>query len=129
MSRVLATSPPTFTLLFLPNRTPAELTMKTWPLALTAPSITLRSRPITRLSTTDERPGWSKRTVSPAPTEKSCQSMTALFVAWLMTVVLPSRRTVATPLVTWPPVGAAKASAGTASATASATASVTVTPA
>src|SRR5262245_20295385 len=78
ISRVEATRPPTFTCDPLPNRTPAELTMNTCPLAFSAPLITLVSFPMTRFSVTDDTLGWLKLTVSLAPTEKPCQLMIAL---------------------------------------------------
>ena len=53
MSSVEATRPPTLTCAPLVKTTPAELTMNTWPLALSAPEMTLFSLPMTRLSVTD----------------------------------------------------------------------------
>src|SRR5262245_14829931 len=79
MSSVETTSPPTLTWAPLLNRTPAELTRNTCPLALSAPEMTLVSLPMTRLSVTDELLGWLKLTVSLAPIEKVCQLMIALF--------------------------------------------------
>jgi hypothetical protein len=87
----------------LPNSTPLELIRKTWPLACSAPSITLRSLPITRLRMTAEALGWLKFTVSRAPTLKLCQSMAALWDAWSMVVTAPLWPMVAVPLVTTRP--------------------------
>src|SRR5215470_2026008 len=109
MSSVEATSPPTLTCAFLPNRTPAELTMKTCPLALSAPEMTLVSLPITRLRVTDELPGWLKLTVSFAPIENPCQLMMVLLVDGLMLVTLPDWEMPAEPSTTEPPTGPASA--------------------
>ena len=53
--------------------------------------------------------GWLKLTVSAGAMLKVCQLMEALFVDWLMFVVLPDWTMAAVPLVTTPPVGAARA--------------------
>ncbi len=106
---MLATRPAVFTLLPRVNSTPLELIRKTLPLALSAPSITLRSLPTTRLSVIAEALGWLKLTVSPAAMPKPCQLMLARCVLWSMRVTLPAWPMVALPLVTVPPCGAAVA--------------------
>ena len=53
--------------------------------------------------------GWLKLTVSAGAMLKLCQFMDALFVDWLMLVVLPAWTMAAVPLVTTPPVGRANA--------------------
>ena len=52
--------------------------------------------------------GWLKLTVSAGAMLKVCQFMEALFVDWLMFVVLPDWTMAAVPLVTTPPVGGGK---------------------
>ena len=86
--------------------------MKTWPLALSAPLITLVSLPMTRFSVAEAALGWLKLTVSCAPIENPCQLMTALLEDWLMLVVVPDCWMPAEPATTEPPVGPASAGRG-----------------
>src|SRR5262249_6390471 len=109
MSRVEATRPPTLTCALLENSTPAELTMKTRPLAFNAPEMTLVSLPMTRLRATAELFGWTKLTVSLGAIEKPCQLMTVDCDDWLMLVVVPLCAMLAEPATTVPPFGSASA--------------------
>src|SRR5215813_11001149 len=106
---VEATRPPTLTRALLENSTPAELTMKTRPLALSAPEMTLCSLPMTRLSATAELFGWLKLTVSRGAIEKLCQLMMADCDDWLTLVVAPLCEMVAEPPTTRLPDGPATA--------------------
>ena len=73
--------------------------MKTLPLAVKVPAITVESIPVTRLRTIEVAAGWTKSRVSPLATEKRSQSMTAL--SDVVTVVaLPDAVMVAVPETT-----------------------------
>src|SRR5271157_4235394 len=103
MLSVLATKPAVLTVDVPVMRMPFELMRKTLPLALRAPCSTLCSLPITRLRVIDEALGWLKLTVSEGAVLKLCQLMEALFVDWLMFVVVPDWPMAAAPVVTTPP--------------------------
>ncbi len=105
MSREDASSAPTLTDEPWPNSTPFGLTRNTLPFALKLPRMTDGSAPSTRLSATELLPGWTKRTLWPAPILKLCQSMTTFALDWLMTILLVPVLIVAAPAVTTPPVG------------------------
>src|SRR4051812_18132735 len=105
MSDVVASNPPTLIWAPLPNSMPLGLSSQTWPLARMAPLMVEMLGPVTRLRVSDEDPGWLNWTAAPAPTEKSCQLMMALLVAWLMMVVAPAVETCAWPAITDAPTG------------------------
>ena len=81
MSLVVARKPAVFTTAEGPNRMPSRLMTNTRPLAVSVPRISEGpSPPVTRLSTTDELPGWLKRTLSRAPILNVFQLMIALLL-------------------------------------------------
>src|SRR5438132_14380847 len=71
MSWVLARKPAVLTTAEGPNRIPSRLMRNTRPFAVSVPRISEGpSPPVTRLSTTEELPGWLKRTLSGADIER-----------------------------------------------------------
>ena len=81
MSCVVARNPAVLTTDEGPNRIPSRLMRNTRPFAVSVPRISEGpSPPVTRLSTTEELPGWLKRTLSLAPILNVCQLMIALLL-------------------------------------------------
>src|SRR5436309_15146086 len=71
MSCVVARNPAVLTTDEGPNRIPSRLMRNTRPFAVSVPRISEGpSPPVTRLSTTEELPGWLKRTLSGADIER-----------------------------------------------------------
>ncbi len=107
MFRVEATSPPTFTWAFGPNRMPLGLTRNTLPLADRLPKIADGSGPVTRFRATELLFGWANRTDSLGAMLKLCQLITAFWLVWLTVSARPPPERLAEPAATWPPVGRA----------------------
>src|SRR5438445_9209101 len=106
MSDVVAISPPTSIWLPGPNRMPLRLIIHTWPLARTLPLTADAFGPVTRLSVIEALSGCWKVTPAPAPTEKSCQLMTAFLLCCTIRVLAgPDCRIEAEPAATLPPDG------------------------
>src|SRR5215831_10915053 len=104
-----ATRPATSTWAPLPNRTPLGLRMKTCPLAVSDPKISVGFCPSTRLRAMLEAEGCAKRTDSSELIPKVCQLMAARSVPWVISVLVPERLTLACPATTCSPVGPAHA--------------------
>ncbi len=124
MSAVEASSPPTFTTEDWWKITPCRLISQTLPFASSRPRMWLGAASSTRFRATDSRPGCRKRTTSSAPTSKLSQSITTLEPPWRIVVTAPCVSIRASPRLTLPPSGPARAERGCspASAAASATA-------
>ncbi len=105
MLSVEATSPPTLTCEPAPNSTPFGLTRKTLPFAFRLPRICEASGPVTRLSATEFRSGWTKVTVLPAAISKLCQLSAADLLVCVTVSAFAPVAIVAAPTVTEPPVG------------------------
>ena len=106
---VVASKPFTSTCDPAPNKTPLGLSMTIFPLASRWPKIWLGLALLIRLSTTAEDDGWINCVVSPFAMVKLLQSITALFVDWAISTVLPEVVIVADPAETTPPAGFASA--------------------
>ena len=130
MLRVDATRPPTSTRAPVLNSTPFGLTSQTWPLARSAPSMTVVSLPTTRFRTTDDASGCRNCTVAFAPILKFCQLMAARDDVWLTVMADPLVLMFAWPATMVPPVGNASVPACALAAPASNTlaSSAPVTP-
>ena len=110
MSWVVATSPPTSTLAFGPNRMPFGLTSQTCPLAVSRPMMAEGSGPVTRLRVMELASGCWKLVCSPSAMPKRFQSITAFGVDWMTSSRPgPVDWMTALPSVTTPPSGLAKA--------------------
>ncbi len=108
MLKVVARSPATSTLAVEPKTMPWGLTRKIRPFAERAPRIVEGSIPVTRLSATEDAPGWMNLTSSLALMLNWFQLMMALPVAWLMIIVLAAGVVMAAePPATVPPWGSA----------------------
>lgn len=111
----LATSPPTSTMEPAPNSTPWGLIKNTWPLAFRWPRICEPSLPVTRLSATDDAPGWRKLTWAFLPILNVSHVAIRRSLPWFTVRTLPLLVMVPLPATTWPLVGKAllsRASAG-----------------
>src|SRR5690242_12457113 len=87
MSAVVAISPATSTCAPGPKNTHAGLTIQICPFASRDPMMLVVFPPVTRLSATEEAPGWMNCTVEPAGIPKALQVMIALLVVSVMTVL------------------------------------------
>src|SRR5690349_153006 len=106
MDSVVATSEPTSTLAPGANSTPFGLVRNTWPFAVRRPKISDGTPPTTRLSATEEAPGWLKFTCAPTPMENESQLMMARWLDWSICMTpAPGVEIVAVPDMTLPPVG------------------------
>jgi hypothetical protein len=91
---------------------PLALTSHTWPLAVSWPSMAEGFPSWMRFSATAAAEGWWKGTLSPPPTLKLPQSITARRDAWSTVVWVAPDVMVAYPALTCPPAGRAEAVGG-----------------